>query len=234
MKAGGLDVRTKLILLLYTAIVVFAVPKLWLEVTMFALCSLLHIIYGSVRRSLKYLVIYAAAVAVQFFLLPKLSGAALMTVSIFAVSFRRLMPCIMAGRLLLQTTTASEMLNGLQKLHIPIEVTIPLAVTVRYIPAVKEQLQHIRDARRLRQFSKRGGFLHRAVRSMELYYVPLLVSAVQMSDEITAAAVTRGIEDPCRHTSALERRFGTADYLLLTLLAALTALIIFTRKAAVA
>ena len=226
MQFSGLDVRTKLILLLYTAAAVFAVPKLWVEVTMLGICVLIHLLYSNIRTCVKYMLIYAAAVCVQFFLLPHIHGTLLMTLSIFSVMFRRLIPCILAGKLLLQTTTASEILYGMQKFRISREVTIPLAVTVRYLPAVKEELQHIRDAKRLRRSVKKGSIIKKILRNAEYYYVPLLVSAVHMSEEITAAAVTRGIEDPCQHTSVLERRIQAADIFLLSGMILLTGIMI--------
>ena len=230
MQAAAIDVRTKLILLLYTSVTVFAVPRLWVEITTLVICAVILMLHGNIRTSLKYTAVYTAAIAVQFLVLSHMHGIALMTLSIFAVSFRRLLPCILAGKFLLQTTTASEILYGLQRFHIPREVTIPLAVTVRYLPAVKEELQHIRDAKRLRRSDRKGGFLKRALKNAEYYYVPLLVSAAQMSEEISAAAITRGIEDPCRHTSLQERRMRTADYMLICGLILLSGIIIYTER----
>ena len=42
--------------------------------------------------------------------------------------------------------------------------------------------------------------------------IPLLVSAIQTSDELSAAAITRGIENPCPKTCAEELRFSGFDW----------------------
>jgi len=218
MLALKLDVRTKLILILYTAIVIFAFPSAVLEAVMLFMLFLLNLLCSKSKAYVKYAIIYLIALGIQCFVLPHLSGTALMTLSIFAVSFRRLLPCVMAGSLLLATTTASELMYGLQKLRIPRTVTIPLAVTMRYLPAVREELQHIHDARQLRRLTKSKNPFRNFAQSLEYYYVPLLISAAQMSDEITAAAVTRGIENPGKHTSIFQLRLNVQDYLIYVIL----------------
>ena len=94
-----------------------------------------------------------------------------------------------------------------RKWHIPQGLIIPLSVTVRYFPALKEETGYIRDAMKLRN-------IH-GVQKIECILVPTMISATTTAEELSAAAVTRGIENPAPKTSMIEMKFGVQDFLCL-------------------
>ena len=61
----------------------------------------------------------------------------------------------------------------------------------------------IRDAMKLRNI--------RGLSRLECTVMPLMVSATETAEELSAAAVTRGIENPARKTSAVSLRLMPAD-----------------------
>ena len=91
-----------------------------------------------------------------------------------------------------------------------------ISVTLRYFPAIREEVGYIRDAMKLRNI--------RGLARLEGTVVPLMVSATETADELSAAAVTRGIENPARKTSAISLRFSLLD--LFGMLAGLALLIL--------
>jgi len=97
-----------------------------------------------------------------------------------------------------------EMIVGLRELHFPQKLIISLSITLRYLPAIGEEIRHIRDAMKLRNVQGFG--------KVEAMVVPLIVSATGTADELSAAAVTRGIENPIRKTSVLRLRLSLGDY----------------------
>jgi transporter, putative len=98
-----------------------------------------------------------------------------------------------------------------------------------------EEWGFIKDAMSLRGISASpAGLLFHPVRTMEYVYVPMLVSASKISDEITQAAITRGIDHLERRSCLENIRFRMRDALLLILYSSLVVLIIFnTVKGAV-
>ncbi len=222
-----LDVRTKLILILYASVVVFAFYSIWMETALVVMIGGIQLYLKKSAGSLRLIIIYTAFLLVQVFLLPELSGTVLTMISFFVVSARRLFPCAMAGILLINTTTVSELTAGLGKLGVPRQIIIPLAVTLRYIPAVKEEFSHIKDAAKLRKIKiRKKNFIKSISQRMECYYVPLLVSASQISEELSASAITRGIENPCKKTFLYSGHFGLADGIVIAILIFLLAGII--------
>lgn len=53
-------------------------------------------------------------------------------------------------------------------------------------------------------------------KKIECLLVPVMISATTTAEELSAAAVTRGIENPANKTSMVEMKFGVQDFLCLT------------------
>lgn len=83
------------------------------------------------------------------------------------------------------------------------------STTLRYFPALKEEFVHINAAMKLQNISWAS--------RLECTVVPLIVSAVNTSDEIAAAAVARGIENPGKKTSEITLHMGISDWLIMIL-----------------
>jgi energy-coupling factor transport system permease protein len=119
----------------------------------------------------------------------------------FAVYIRKLIPCFMLGSFLISTTRVSKFLAAVGRFRLPKGFTISLSITLRYFPTMKEEWSAVKDAMALRGIPvTAGGFLRHPMRTMEYVYVPMLVSASKISDEITQAAITRGIDHVQRRT----------------------------------
>lgn len=206
IKYMNLDPRTKLILLFIVNIIIFTSSSLYIEVFLTTQIALLLSLCGCLKSAVKWTLFYGILVSIQFFILPILPTILAMTFSILAVYARKLLPCLMLGALLLQTTSVRLIMVALGKWHFPKKILIPLAVTIRYFPALKEEYAHIKDAMKLREIK---GF----VKKIECIYVPILISAVYTAEELSAAAITRGIDNPATKTCVIDIRFHLQDYI---------------------
>ena len=121
----------------------------------------------------------------------------------------RMLPCFLAGLLLLRTSSMQKMIAAMYTLHLPQGFIIAMSTTLRYFPALKEEFVHINAAMKLQNISWSS--------RLECTVVPLIVSAVNTSDEIAAAAVARGIENPGKKTIEITLHMGVSDWLIMTL-----------------
>ncbi len=103
------------------------------------------------------------------------------------------------------------------------KVTVPIAVAIRYIPALKEEWLHINDAMKMRNVTRgiKNPFV-RLTKKLECYLVPFFVSSLKSSDELSAAAVTRGIENPVRPSCRNYRPMGIKDYFVIFIALSIT------------
>lgn len=88
-------------------------------------------------------------------------------------------------------------------MHLPDQLVIGISVTLRYFPTMREQVRHINNSVRLRGI--------RGFSKIECLLVPMIISATSTAEELSAAAVTRGIEDPVPKTSITRIQFSLFD-----------------------
>ena len=55
------------------------------------------------------------------------------------------------------TTKVSEFIAAMERMRMPVQITIPLAVMFRFIPTIGEESRAINDAMRMRGIGIRGG-----------------------------------------------------------------------------
>lgn len=206
-----LDVRTYIVLCLAVATCSSVNTDIVVEMVLVAVLAALQIASGSGVFMPKLVLCYFAMVVVQYGLFPAVPEAVSMVFSLVVVNVRSFFPLVMSVVLLYKKTRLSQMTATFAKMGVPKSVTISLAVAIRYIPSIKEEWLHIRDAMRMRNLSTaaRNPFAVIAQKA-ECYLVPLFVSALQEADELSNAAITRGIDNPatpsCRNYRPLQMR----------------------------
>lgn len=205
MKKLELDPRTKLALLVIVNVCAFTTTSIYFEAATVLLLALLLTACGYPKLATLWAAVFGTLVGIQFLVLPHLPDVLVSPFFIMAVFARKVLPCGMVGTFILKTTSVRSIMVALSKWHVPRTFLIPLAVTIRYFPALREEYSHIRDAMKLRGI--RG-----PLKKIKCIYLPLLNSASQTADELSAAAITRGIENPAPKTSVLDVRFHAQDY----------------------
>lgn len=207
-----LDPRTKLFILFTGNIAVLLAPSLQYELLLAAAAVLLGLLCGLYRYSFHMALVYGGLSLIQFAGSVYLSGAWQIFVVAFAAFFRKLFPCAMLGGILVSTTKISEFMAAMNRLGVSRAIAIPFAVSLRYFPLLREDWGHIRNAMRMRGLSPAlSGLLRHPQLTLEYIYAPMLVSASHIADELSAAAMTRGIERPGPGTCLREIGFKAAD-----------------------
>ena len=226
-----LDPRTKLILLLTITTLMFStsnegimnIVKPCLSLVPFALIL-------SERRfktAGKYLVLYAVCFILERIALTSLSG--LLSFIVLAVTsiMTRFAPGIMIGAYLISSTSISEFIGAMERMHITEKIVIPMSVIFRFFPTISEEYQAIRDAMKMRgiRFGGKNPFL-----MLEYRLVPLMVSVVKIGDELSAAALTRGLGAPVKRTNVCQIGFHVQDLIAILFCVICFALFLFQQQ----
>ena len=173
---------------------------------------LVLIIYGCPKIAIKGAGLLLLLYFLQRFVLPVSPKAFLVLFSIFVNMTRRMLPCLLTGALLVNKYSIQEFVVAMRKLGLPQNLIIAMSVTLRYFPAISEEVSHIADAMKLQRIP--------VARKIECYLVPVMLSATRTAEELSAAAVTRGIDSPKKKTSAVEIALSTTDFFCMLLTAA--------------
>jgi energy-coupling factor transporter transmembrane protein EcfT len=208
-----LDPRTRLLILLFCAVLAFTASSigLWAALGMMFLYLLVQ---GLGRNAVQF----SAGFAVLYGLQVLINTYAAILGPIFGFMlyyFMRFIPVMMAATAL-GTASPGELIAALQKMRLPKTVIIPLAVALRYMPGIAQEHQAIQEAARLRGVSLTFfGFLKNPQLTLECAMVPLLMRSLKIADELAASAATRGIEHPGQRTSLRQVQFRYIDALVL-------------------
>ena len=170
-----LDPRTKLFILLWCNYLLVAQIRGMLEVATVVFLAFLFILARKEKSGLIYLFSYFVMLMTDYFIIARVGETLAMILIFFAVSLRLLLPTMMAGVYLMQTTSLGELTLGLQKLKIPESVLIPVVVTVRFLPTIKQDYQHIRYAMKFRGIFLSGGdMIKRPILFFEYILIPMM------------------------------------------------------------
>ncbi|MDO5717680.1 MAG: energy-coupling factor transporter transmembrane component T [Tissierellia bacterium] len=115
---------------------------------------------------------------------------------------------IMSGIFLISTSDVSSMIVSMEKLKIPKNLHITIAVMFRYFPAFQDDKRNIKMAMQMRNISFKNPFKY-----MEYIAVPILISAINIADDISKAAETKCISDPCEKIRYIEIKFKSIDFI---------------------
>lgn len=168
---------------------------------------------GKGRLALAYLAAFAPAAAIEIFLIPATEGAASLLCIVVSALFARILPSLAMGYYALSTTTVSEFVAAMERLRVPRSIVIPLSVMFRFIPTVVEEAGFVSDSMRMRGIDGRA-LLKNPVVALEYRVVPLVVCVVKIGEELSAAALTRGLGNPVRRTNVCEIGFRWLDTVL--------------------
>lgn len=195
------DLRTKLMLILVVNLFLLLSHALAFELVLVFGCLLLITIDGQPRSAFHFLIAFFIMLSIDQLVTPHMNGFAFTLVSFITVALRKFLPCFILGKWILTKTEVSEFVAVMWKLRLPQTATIPLSVVFRYFPTIKEEWASIRAAMKMRGIHV----------SLEHIMVPLLMSAVNVSEELSAAALCRGLDNPGTHTSLVQVKFSHYD-----------------------
>lgn len=210
------DPRTKIILIGICALTATTTPTLQYECILIALIAVYGVLSGKIRYTIIGTVFYFVLYGFVMLFLQNRAGMAHTMFIAWLSLFFKVYPCGLLSGIVISTTKVNEFLSAMHKAHIPKKVVIPFAVMLRYFPTVREDWHYIKDAMRLRDVSPSfTSFIKNPSMTIECVYVPLLMAASKAADELSIAAVTRGIENPLPRTCLVQIRFRIRDMLII-------------------
>ncbi len=213
-----LDPRTKLLLLLLTVVLSVMIPNGIFTCIWVACSTLLGLMLGRIGKTWRAAMIFAVLWLFALFGLPLLHGTSHTTLLVWLGLVFKCYPCCMLAAIVVGTTKISEFMAAMAKWNVPKSFVIPLAIMFRYFPTVKEDWANIKNAMSLRGITLSPvSFIKNPELVIDALYLPLLVTASKTADELSASAITRGIENPGRRTSRLDIRIQMIDIGILVL-----------------
>lgn len=208
----ALDPRTKLFALV--TLTLFALGGLGgvnVDVALPVICLVPFVLLLTAKRWKQAIIgylLYAGASAGAMYLLPLLKGFPyFFLLGCFAI-LARFLPGITMGMYLMGTTTVSEFIAAMHRMHVTEKISIPLSVMFRLFPTIFEEATSIGTAMKMRDIRVGG---KGATKMLEYRLVPLMVCTVKIGEELSAAALTRGLYGDVKRTNICRIGFRIQD-----------------------
>ncbi|MBQ4524157.1 MAG: energy-coupling factor transporter transmembrane protein EcfT [Lachnospiraceae bacterium] len=207
-----LDPRTKLYFLLLANLLLFFHVDTKTEVMLTILFFIPFFFSERRKTGIGFGVVYVILLAVEYGMVFLGQSVLQNFVSMVLVGIRMIFPCLITGAYAFSTTGIGEFVCALRRMGITEKVIVPCMVVIRFFPTVKEDYRQIKNAMALRGIAV-GNFalLRHPAQSLEYILIPLLMNANNVAQDLSVAALTKGIGIKGKHTSMVQIRMKALD-----------------------
>lgn len=207
-----LDPRTKILLMIILNFIIFTFHNEKYSLIASILPLILLASSKKVKSAIKLIILILISFVLYTYLAPILKGILSFLVVMVFYTIYRLMPVFIMGYYIFTTTTVSEFVASMEKIHLPNEIIIPISVIFRFFPTLLEEFKSIIDAMKMREVIFN---LKKPLKTVEFCLIPMLMSSIKIGEELSVASLTRGLGSPVRRTNICEVGFNIQDYLLI-------------------
>jgi len=227
----SLDPRTKLFMIFAVSFIVMVnaiTPLEWgIRIMVTLIPVFLLITEGKYASAFRFTVFYGAALLLLRYCISESSTGIFSAILVgYCGIVAQFLPAMITAWYVIRTTKIGEFMSAMQKMHVPDGISISLAVVMRFFPTIKEEYSSINDAMKMRGISLGGG---KVTKMIEYRMIPLMFSCISIGEELSAAAVTRGLGAPVKRTSPYELKMKGADFIMIGIFA-VSVIIFITAK----
>lgn len=126
--------------------------------------------------------------------------------------FLRMTPVMMIAYILVKDTKSNELLSAFEQIYLPKKIMLSITVALRFFPTYKLEIRMIRESLKMRNINLK---ITEPLKFLEYWLVPVLMRMNLIAEEMTATAMTKGVESPMRRTSFYNVRMRIIDYIFL-------------------
>ena len=164
-------------------------------------------ISGRVRAAGLMLAAYLGTCALAAFAAPALEGFTNAIIVATATVVSRFVPTLAHAYIVFATTTVSEFMAAMARMRMPDWITVPLSVLFRFFPTLGQEARAVNAAMRMRGITP----ISRGIAYAENCLVPLMSCAVSIGEDLSAAALARGLGAPWPRTNTGNIGFTPVD-----------------------
>ena len=204
-----LNPLTEIILLISVSIISFTNENIKIDILILVIIAMISSCTGLIKTSIKALSIFAILQSIKYFIFPILPDTVSAHFGLLVIHAPKLIPIFLIGQIIIRTNSIRSIMYALKRLHLPESLIIPLAISIRYFPSLREERILISDAIKIRGVT--------GLKKIRLGLIPLIVTASNTADELAQAITVRGIENPARKTFVDDARFHIWDGIMIVL-----------------
>ena len=138
----------------------------------------------------------------------------------------RMIPVMMIAYILVKDIKSNELLSAFEQIHLPKKIMLSITVALRFFPTYKLEIKMIRESLKMRNINLS---IKQPLKFLEYWLVPVLMRINLIAEEMTATAMTKGVESPMRRTSFYNVKMRAVDWIFLTVILIIFILLLMGR-----
>ncbi|MBA1325028.1 energy-coupling factor transporter transmembrane protein EcfT [Enterococcus faecium] len=181
------------------------------QVGCFIIATVLVLMFRKIKTCIYFILIYS----VLFLVVEIIDAIKIEFYYIFGTSLYivfRMLPVVMISWLLVSVYTSNELLSSLEKIHLPKKIMLSITVVIRFFPTYRSEIRMIKESLKMRNICLS---FFQPLQYLEFLLVPVLIRATMIAEEMTANAITKGIESPVKRSSYYKTNMSLLDYIIL-------------------
>jgi energy-coupling factor transport system permease protein len=208
-----LDPRTKLLLIIVIATLELMDVNIWFTIAVGTVPAFLFVSNRQFLGAVKYYLLFLFAAFIHVHRVEvQINMFMNMFVVLLGALVLKLSPAFACADYIIKSTGVSEMIAAFNKMKVSRKFLIPLSVMFRFVPTISQERHAIHDAAAMRGIViTRRKFWENPLQAFEYRMVPLMISIANIGDDLSAAALSRGLDNPVRHTNYTDVRFTRKD-----------------------
>ncbi len=201
-----------MLLTLISCVVSFSTGSYYMHALFVAWLCMILVYFGLFKQSLFYGLVYLFTVFWLLEMVPK--GIMFISPMLLGMIYKFIVPAMAAY--LTFKIPSGKIIAVFQKSRLPQSIVLIFIVIIRFIPTISGEFRTIREAMKVRGFT--GSFfkvIRQPLQTMEYAVVPLIFRSIKVGDELAAASIVRGIENPVKKYSYYSTRLVKMDVIIL-------------------
>lgn len=211
-----LDFRTILFLDILIMLFMLLSGKAAVTLIAFVIAGTVLIVFGLyatvIRCTMVFVVLFLYYFAIAHSNGSVFQGTLLSVIGIIAFIIQRIIPFLMLAIAIKERKNISEITTALGRCRLPKGIIISMTVMLRYFPSMKNDFLMIIEAMKLKGIDTSWrGILFHPLRMLEFVIVPMLFRSLRTSEELSCAALVKGIENQGQRSSYFDVRIKRID-----------------------
>ncbi len=206
---------TLVILNIIFPVVIFLGKGVIYEIVCMLISIVVLAIYKRYTQILKFIILYVSLSLVAYLIS---TCKIILITDLFGTLvyiFLRMIPVMMISYILVKDIKSNELLSSFEQIHLPKKLMLSITVALRFFPTYKLEIKMIRESLKMRNISIK---ITEPLKYLEYWIVPVLMRMNLISEEMTATAMTKGVESPNRRTSFYNVKMKKVDYIFLSII----------------
>ncbi len=210
-RSADLAVNTKL----FSFLLVFIVSLLVVDYRYNGLLSIMGFMYLLIQRKYRlltsfgifYLLLFGLLIGIRFY-----SLRITILPEFYILLLWNLLP-IMVFAWDLMTTPPGEISAFLSRMKTPVFIILGVLVVFRFFPTMKAEVRRISKSMKNRGLLDMAQIIRHPIYTVEFALVPLLIRSIQIADQLSISAITRGALSTNIRGSYYEKQMRTLDFI---------------------